>query len=57
MYQLAAYTHFEQVHMLYIKVSHDNTKEHYRVIRMYGGRKCTNLQRIHISKQVHMLIY
>ena len=29
----------------------DNTKEHYRVIRMYGGRKCSNLQRIHISNK------
>ena len=50
MYQLAAYTHFEQVDMLvYLKC--DNTKEHYIVIRMYGGRKCINLQRIHISNK------
>ena len=38
----------------------DNTKEHYRVIRMYGGRKCINLQRIHISKDMlvnlHLII-
>ena len=29
----------------------DNTKEHYRVIRMYDGRKCINLQSIHISNK------
>ena len=29
----------------------DNTKEHYRVIRMYDGRKYINLQRIHISNK------
>ena len=87
MYQLAAYTHFEQIGMLvyynliilkntrellgctvggnvstcsvytfrtspYVSIlKFDNTKEHYRVIRMYGGRKCSNLQRIHISNK------
>ena len=88
MYQLAAYTHFEQVDMLvyynliilknttellgfmvggnvstcsvytfrtspYVSIlKFDNTKEHYKVIRMYDGRKCINLQGIHISNKL-----
>ena len=56
MYQLAAYTHFEASPYVNI-LKFDNTKEHYRVIRMYGWEEMYQLAAYTHFEQVHMLVY